>query len=87
MPLQYFYCEKCNAYTGTCAQNLLTQCKGRVYPSRAVNRRREGKHPDTGVDLDTLPRRITRRDVGLDIWNGVALPVPSESVKALMTSR
>ena len=73
-PHQYIYCERCHAYTGVRAQNLMRQCKGAAYPSRAFNRLLEGKHPDTGTMLSTLPRRITRRDVGLDIWNSDGLP-------------
>ena len=45
-----------------------------TYQSRAVNRLREGKHPVDGTMLCTLPRRITRLDVGLDIWNGECMP-------------
>ena len=83
LPLQYFYCDKCNAYTGRRAQNLLKHCKGRSYPSRAANRLREGKHPDTGVDLDTAPRRVTRKDVGLDIWNGDPFPTDDQFRKSV----
>ena len=77
LPTQYFYCEKCSAYTGMRAQNLMKPCTGYRYPSRAVNRLREGKHPITGVHLETLPRRVTRRDVGNDLWCGDPLPAPS----------
>ena len=59
------------------AQNLMKPCTGYRYPSRAVNRLREGKHPITGVHLETLPRRVTRRDVGNDLWCGDPLPTPS----------
>ena len=88
-PHQYIYCERCHAYTGVRAQNLMRQCKGAMYPSRAFNRLQEGKHPDTGMMLNTLPRRITRRDVGLDIWNSDDLPsadVYCESMDADLAS-
>ena len=32
-PAQYIYCECCNAYTGTRAQNLMKRCKGMTYVS------------------------------------------------------
>ena len=52
----------------------MKRCKGASYLSRAVSRLKEGRHPDKGTMLSTLPRRITRRDVGLDIWNDDQLP-------------
>ena len=74
VPRQFIYCECCHAYTGVRAQNLLRKCKGATYPSRAVRRLSEGVHPDDGTPLCTLPRRLTRLDVGLDVWTGDCLP-------------
>ena len=79
-PLQYVYCERCNAYTGTRAQNLFRKCTGMRYPSRPVNRLREGHHPDTGAMLATLPRRVTRRDAGYYVWNGNSSPEVTRSI-------
>ena len=70
VPQQYIYCELCNAYTGVRAQNLMTRCRGQRYRSQAVNRLRKGRHPEDDTDLATQPRRLTRMDVGADIWNG-----------------
>lgn len=64
------YCQDCNAYTGTRAVNLMKACKGYKYPSRAVNRLKESRHPDDGTLLAIQPRRIIRKDVGYHVWNG-----------------
>ena len=69
-PRQYIYCQDCNAYTGVRAVNLMKECKEYTYPSRAVNRLREGRHPDDATMLATQPRRIIRKDVGYHVWNG-----------------
>ena len=84
-PDQYFYCERCLAYTGVRAQNLMKQCKGASYPSRACKRLQEGRHPDTGMMLSTLPRRLTRKDVGLDMWNSDDLPSASAHCESVDT--
>ena len=55
-PLQYFFCEKCNAYTGKRAQNLLKQCKGRSYPMHPVGRVR-AKARLGGQGATGAPRR------------------------------
>ena len=73
-PRQYIYCQDCNAYTGTRAVNLMKMCKGYSYPSRAVNRLKEGRHPDDRTLLATQPRRIIRKDVGHHVWNGEVGP-------------
>ena len=69
-PRQFVYCQDCNAYTGVRAVNLMRECKGYTYPSRAVNRLKEGRHPDDATMLATQPRRIIRKDVGYHVWNG-----------------
>ena len=68
IPQQYIYCELCNAYSATRAQNLVKQCQGRRYYSRAVDRLMRGVHPEHDTDLCTQPRRLTRNDVGTDYW-------------------
>ena len=78
-PNQYIWCEACNSYTGTRAQKLLRTCTRIRHPSRAINRLRSGNHPDDGKLLTTLPRRVTRRDVGTEVWistNG-QVPIPN----------
>ena len=69
-PNQYIWCEACNSYTGTRAQKLLRPCTRIRHPSRAIGRLRCGNNPDDDTPLATLPRRVTRRDVGTDVWIG-----------------
>ena len=68
IPQQYIYCELRNAYSGVRAQNLVRQCQGRRYYSLAVDRLKNAMHPDDSTNLATQPRRLTRMDVGSDIW-------------------
>ena len=69
-PNQYIWCEACNSYTGVRAQKLLRTCTRVRHPSQAISRLRCGNNPDDGTPLATLPRRVTRRDVGTDVWCG-----------------
>ena len=48
----------------------MLECKGMHYRSQAATRLRGGRHPDDNTNLAMQPRRLTRIDVGLDIWNG-----------------
>ena len=75
-PNQYIWCEACNSYTGVRAQKLLRKCTRIRHPSRAISRLKDGNHPDMGTPLTTLPRRVTRRDVGSDVWVGSNGQVP-----------
>ena len=65
-PNQYVWCELCNAYTGSRAQKLTKVCTGKQRPNRAVSRLNRGLNPDDATPLVTLPRRMSRRDIGLD---------------------
>ena len=57
--IQYYWCEKCSAYTGMRAQKLTQTCDNITRKSQVVDRLRRGEHPGTGLAMATVPRRLT----------------------------
>ena len=73
-PKQYFWCELCSAYTGQRARKLTKDCDRITRNVPAVEALRKGTDPHNGVQLDTMPRRLIKRDVGNHLWSGEGRP-------------
>ena len=73
-PNQFFYCEKCGGYTGSRVQKLAAQCQHQRQISQQVMNLMNGLHPTNGMRLDTMPRRMTKRDTGHLTWCGTGAP-------------
>ena len=73
-PRQYFYCGLCYGYTGNRVQKLAMTCKPVKVVPLPVGNLMNGIHPTDGTPLDTIPRRMSKRDPGFQTWCGTGNP-------------
>ena len=73
-PRQYFYCGLCYGYSGNRVQKLAMTCQPAKVVPKSIGNLMTGIHPTDGTPLDTLPRRMSKRDTGFQTWCGTGNP-------------
>ena len=71
---QFYWCDICGAYTNSRARKLTKPCDRVARRLKTIDKLRSGVHRMHGTELNSIPRRMVKRDTGTGNWYGDGCP-------------